>query len=151
MKKNSGSGNAADSFDREIELPAVIDNLDRLLEWVAEALEEVSCTGKLSSQITVVAEELFVNIASYAYRGTKGEAAVRIGFDGRRIILQFEDSGIAFNPLEQEIPDVMAGIEDRSIGGLGIYLTRKWMDEITYKRDNEKNILTLYKTAATGA
>jgi anti-sigma regulatory factor (Ser/Thr protein kinase) len=151
MKKDEDKKSLAYSFDHEIALLAAVDNLDQILDWVSLALEEVECGSKVRSQIAVVTEELFINIASYAYPGTTGKAAVRMGRDGQRLVMQFEDSGLAFNPLEQKLPDTGAGIEERKIGGLGIYLTQKWMDEIVYKRDNGKNVLTLYKAITTGA
>jgi anti-sigma regulatory factor (Ser/Thr protein kinase) len=137
-------------LNREITLPAALDELDRLLDWGSGAMEETKCDGKTRNQIMVVTEELFVNIASYAYPETPGEVVVRISLEGPQLVMQFEDSGIAFNPLEHTMPDVTAGIADREIGGLGIFLARKWIDQMVYKRDNEKNIMTLYKTIVTG-
>jgi anti-sigma regulatory factor (Ser/Thr protein kinase) len=131
-------------FDKEITIPATIEELDHILEWVSDVLEE-NCSGKISNQIAVVAEELFVNISSYAYSKKSGDVTIRVSIAPARLIIQFEDSGIAFNPLEHELPDVNAGIEDRKIGGLGIYLTRKWMSNVIYHRENEKNILTIMK------
>jgi anti-sigma regulatory factor (Ser/Thr protein kinase) len=131
-------------FDKEISVPAVIDELDKLLDWISDNLGE-DCPGKISNQIAVVTEELFVNVASYAYGGEKGDVIIRIGLNAGRLVMQFEDAGKAFNPLEHELPDVNAGIDDRKIGGLGIYLTRKWMDDVVYQRENEKNILTIIK------
>jgi anti-sigma regulatory factor (Ser/Thr protein kinase) len=131
-------------FNKEIVVSATIDELDRLLEWISDNLEE-ECPGKISNQIAVVTEELFVNIASYAYPGKTGDVTIRISLDALRLVMQFEDSGIAFNPLEHELPNVNTGIEDRKIGGLGIYLTRKWMDEVIYQWKNGKNVLTIVK------
>jgi anti-sigma regulatory factor (Ser/Thr protein kinase) len=140
-------------FNREISLVASVENLDALLDWVSTALEEAECSSKISSQIAVVTEELFVNIASYAYCDNPdkktGEAIVRIGGGGGHLVLQFEDLGSPFNPLEHKDPNVQAGIDERGIGGLGIYLTKKWMDDVVYERVGNKNILTLYKTINT--
>jgi sigma-B regulation protein RsbU (phosphoserine phosphatase) len=131
-------------FDKEIVVSAKLDELDRLLEWISDILE-ADCPSKTINQIAVVTEELFVNIASYAYGEKTGDVTIRISFGNARFVMQFEDSGLAFNPLEHELPDVKAGIDDRKIGGLGIYLTRKWMDEVNYQRENGKNILTIIK------
>jgi anti-sigma regulatory factor (Ser/Thr protein kinase) len=136
--------------NKEITLSASQDELERLLSWVSIFLEEGACTGKIRNQILVVTEEIFVNIASYAYPETPGEVVVRISIDGPLLVMQFEDSGVAFNPLEQKMPDATAGIADRKIGGLGIFLTRKLAEEVVYQRDNEKNILTLHKTILMG-
>jgi anti-sigma regulatory factor (Ser/Thr protein kinase) len=148
MKTNTDSGNETDSFSRKIALTAAVDNLEQLLDWVSEILEAENYPSKLCSQIAVVTEELFVNIASYAYREEIGEAVISMGFDKSLLTIQFEDSGIAFNPLENELPDTCAGIADRKIGGLGIYIVRKLMDEIHYQRIDGKNILTIKKKVA---
>jgi anti-sigma regulatory factor (Ser/Thr protein kinase) len=140
-------------FEREITLPADKAELVRLLDWVEAALEDHQCHGKIRNQIAVVTEEIFVNIAAYAYRDQGGPGrcvTIRFCFTGTIVAMQFEDSGLAFNPLEQEMPDTTASLEDRKIGGLGILLTRKLMDKIFYKRENEKNILTLYKNVLEG-
>jgi anti-sigma regulatory factor (Ser/Thr protein kinase) len=132
--------------DNEITLLAKVDELDRLLAFISNILEEAGLPARICSQLAVVGEELFVNIASYAYPdGGEGKARVRLRVEEARIVQQFEDSGVPFNPLEHEMPDVTAGIEERSIGGLGIYLARKWMDTIEYQRLEAKNVLTLYK------
>jgi len=136
-----------ESFDREIRLPARIDELDQLLEWLEGILE--GQPGKIIHGVCLAVEELFVNIASYAYRGfPEGplrEATIRLALRDSCLILQIEDSGKAFNPLEYPKPDTHAPLEDRPIGGLGIYLTRKVMDEMDYARVGEKNILTFRK------
>jgi anti-sigma regulatory factor (Ser/Thr protein kinase) len=132
-------------FDRELKLSASVGELDRLQSWVDEILEEKNGTVKACHQVSTVVEELFVNIARYAYSGTDGEALIRLAVQGPVLIIQFEDSGIAFNPLEHPLPDTAAGLEDRKIGGLGIYMTRKWMDEVTYDRIDGKNRVTIYK------
>jgi anti-sigma regulatory factor (Ser/Thr protein kinase) len=133
-------------YDKEITLSARVDELDRFLAFISEILEGADVPAKICSHIAVVGEELFVNIASYAYpNGGEGTAWVRLTVEDARIVLKIEDSGIPFNPLEHEMPDVTTGIEERSIGGLGIYLAQKWMDNIEYQRVEGKNILTLYK------
>jgi anti-sigma regulatory factor (Ser/Thr protein kinase) len=131
------------NFDDEVHLTASINELDRVMDWIAEKLEASACPNKIQNQIAVVTEELFVNICHYAYGGGVGEAVIRFAFHNRTIFMQFEDSGIAFDPLKYEGPDVEAGIEDRPIGGLGIYITKKWTDSVGYERVNDKNILTL--------
>jgi anti-sigma regulatory factor (Ser/Thr protein kinase) len=133
-------------FEHELLLPATIDDLDAAMDWVGEKLEEMSCPRKIQNQIVVVTEELFVNICNYAYGEKKGQSVIRLAIRDQILFMQFEDSGIAFNPLEHENPDVTAGIDDRQIGGLGIYLTTKWMDTVDYKRTDGKNILTISKS-----
>jgi anti-sigma regulatory factor (Ser/Thr protein kinase) len=131
------------NFDDEVRLPATIEALDSVMDWVAEKLDENTCPNKIQNQIAVVTEELFVNICHYAYGNRSGDAVIRFAFHNRTIFMQFEDSGLAFNPLQHEGPDTEAGIDDRPIGGLGIYITKKWMDWVGYERIDQKNILTL--------
>ncbi|MDR2798989.1 MAG: ATP-binding protein [Treponema sp.] len=133
-------------FDHELKVSASVDELNRLVEWVDEILEEESCTIKAHSQIAIVLEEIFINIARYAYTGGEGDVLIRLGFEGPRMILQFEDSGKAFNPLEYLALNTKAGIEQRRIGGMGIYIVRKMMDEVSYARVDDKNIFTIHKT-----
>jgi anti-sigma regulatory factor (Ser/Thr protein kinase) len=137
--------NGENQFDKEITVAAKIEELDRVIEWVSDILETDKCPPRICNQIEVATEELFVNIASYAYGGGAGEVLVRAGIRDGRFAMRLEDSGVAFNPLEQSAPDVTAAIEEREIGGLGIFLTRKWMDELVYERILGRNVLTIYK------
>jgi sigma-B regulation protein RsbU (phosphoserine phosphatase) len=132
-------------FDKELKVPASIDELDRVLAWIEEALENENCSAKASNHITVVTEELFVNIARYAYDGQDGDVVIRLAARGPAVIIRFEDWGKEFNPLNHPKPDTSAGIEERKIGGLGLFLTVKWMDNVSYERTDDKNILTLQK------
>jgi anti-sigma regulatory factor (Ser/Thr protein kinase) len=132
-------------FEYELRLPATIDDLDAVMDWVAEKLEQKNCSRKMQNQVAVVIEELFVNICNYAYGDAVGQVAIRLALRDQTFFMQFEDSGIPFNPLEHEDPDVTVGLDDRQIGGLGIYLTKKWMDTVDYKRTEGKNIFTISK------
>jgi sigma-B regulation protein RsbU (phosphoserine phosphatase) len=143
--KEEGMGNEEMLFDKEITVAAKIEALDRVIKWVAELLSAGECPPKMCNQIAVATEELFVNIASYAYGGGEGEVVLRAGIRDGRFVMQLEDSGVAFNSLDQPPPDVTAAIEDREIGGLGIFLTRKWMDKLVYERILDRNVLTMYK------
>jgi anti-sigma regulatory factor (Ser/Thr protein kinase) len=133
------------TFDKELKLPAAISELDRLLEWLEEALEEAECPSKAANEIAIAAEELFVNIAKYAYDSSGGEAVVRIAAESPFFYMQFEDGGKEFNPLEHPRVDTQAGIDERKIGGLGIHMIIKWMNEVIYVREEGRNILTLQK------
>ncbi|MDR2362853.1 MAG: SpoIIE family protein phosphatase, partial [Spirochaetaceae bacterium] len=136
-------------FEREITFPAVLDNLDRLLEWIEITLEDYSCPAKTGRQIAIVTEECFVNIVHYAYPGKTGEVILRAGRTGKALALQFEDGGIPFNPLEWPDPKIKGSIEERTIGGLGIYLVKTMMDHVTYQRLNDRNLLTIFKIPDT--
>ncbi|MDR3115052.1 MAG: ATP-binding protein [Treponema sp.] len=132
-------------FNHELKVSASVEELNHVVEWVDKILEKETCTIKSHSQIAIVLEEIFVNIAQYAYT-REGDMCIRLGFEGPQMIMQFEDSGQAFNPVEYLSLDTKAGIEQRRIGGMGIYIIRKMTDEISYNRVNDKNIFTIRKT-----
>jgi sigma-B regulation protein RsbU (phosphoserine phosphatase) len=137
-------------FDKVITLPATVEQLDLLLEWISGIMEVHACSGKACNQAAVVAEEIFVNIVEYAYdkNNEKKDVVVRVSIQEdppKTLIIQFEDYGMPFNLLDHKLPDINANIETREVGGLGIYLTRKWMDIVEYERLDGKNILTLTK------
>ena len=94
-------------------------------------------------KLQLVAEEIFVNITSYAYTETGGEVDVIFAKDANLITLRFEDKGIPYNPLEKEDPDITLSAQERPIGGLGIFLVKQYVDDITYDYSDDKNILTL--------
>lgn len=126
-------------------LQATDENLQEVLSMIEEELEMHDCSMKNSMAITVAVEEIFVNIAHYAYEGSVGDATVSIDFENDDVIIKFVDAGFAFDPLAKEDPDVNASAEERDIGGLGIYMVKKTMDECTYNRQDDKNIFTIRK------
>lgn len=133
----------------EINLPAEKAQLQVLLDHVGELLEQHNCSPKAQYQIEVCIEEIFVNIASYAYGGKSGPARVMCEFrqneDGtEQAVLTFYDDGVPYNPLNRETPDISLGAEEREIGGLGIFMTMKMMDKTEYEYKGE-NIFRMYK------
>ena len=131
---------------RELTLPAQTERLPEVLAFVEEQLEEAGCPMKAQMQISVATEEVYVNIASYAYSPGGGMATIRLELTQEpAVVLTFIDSGIAFNPLEKEDPNVNLPAEERQIGGLGIFMTKKTMDEVRYERAGDRNVLTLIK------
>lgn len=102
---------------------------------------------KLMTQVDMAVEEIFVNIARYAYHPEAGEASVRCeaGGDPFQIVVGFADRGRPFNPLDRKDPDVTLDAEARQLGGLGILMAKKLMDDIQYEYRDGKNILTLRK------
>ncbi|MBR4719835.1 MAG: ATP-binding protein [Lachnospiraceae bacterium] len=135
---------------KELNVEAKIDNLHRVLEFVDEELEGLDCSIKLQTQIDVAVEELFVNIASYAYEGGNGMACIRIDKEEMEpaIVITFIDQGFPYNPLEREDPDVTLSVEQRNIGGLGVFMVKKSMDEVSYKYCDGSNMLTIKKKLA---
>lgn len=132
---------------KEITLDAKLGNLDEVLAFVDSRLEELECPVKAQMQIDVAVEEIFVNIASYAYEGQPGSATIRMEVrqNPKSAEITFLDRGIPYNPVEKEDPDVSLPIEKRRIGGLGIYMVKKSMDEMLYERRDGYNILTIIK------
>ena len=131
----------------ELELEATVENLAEVQAFVDEHLEKADCTPKAQMQIGVAVEEIFVNIASYAYAPDKGKAKVRVEVseDPVSVTITFVDRGIPYDPLERKDPDTRATAAEREIGGLGIFMTRKLMDDVSYEYRNGQNILTLKK------
>ena len=117
------------------------------MAFTEECLESFDCPMKSSMAICVAVEEIFVNIASYAYGEGTGSACLSFAFDEneRLMTLVVTDEGIPFNPLERAEPDITLSAAERSIGGLGIFITKKTMDEVRYTFENEENILTIIK------
>ena len=127
--------------------PAKTGALNEVISFVEQTLEGYDCPMKLQMAICVAIEEVFVNVAHYAYGEGGGDATLSIGFDSATKTITFKmiDSGVEFNPLEKADPDITLSAEDRQIGGLGIFITKKTMDEVSYAYENGKNILTMTK------
>ena len=135
------------SFTREeLILPAKVENLDEVQAFVGERVGE-DCSPKAQMQLDLAVEEIFVNIANYAYAPGEGKAAVRVQVseEPRRVDVTFRDRGVPYNPLEKEDPDVTALAAERKLGGLGIFLTKQLMDEVQYEYRDGQNVLTLTK------
>ena len=127
--------------------PARVDALRDALGFVEAALEDQECPIKTQTAICVAIEEVFVNVAHYAYGEGEGDVLLDFGFDkeGREATFRIIDSGVPFNPLEKADPDVTLSAENREIGGLGIFIAKKTMDKVSYAYENGKNILTMVK------
>ena len=131
----------------EMEIAAEIEKLPDVLSFLEQHLEEADCPPKAQMQIAVAAEEIFVNIAHYAYTSGTRMAAVRLELspDPVTVAITFIDCGIPFDPLAKPDPDVTLSAEERQIGGLGIFLTKKTMDDVRYEYSDGRNILRLEK------
>ena len=139
------AGPAADGGAETLTVPAERDRLAEVLGFVDERLEAADCSMKAQMQIDVAIEEIFVNIASYAYGPDGGEAKLSMEVRDGVAEFVFRDRGVAFDPLAKPDPDVTLSAEDRKIGGLGIFMVKKSMDEIYYRRENGENVLTMRK------
>lgn len=132
----------------EITIEAKIENLDEVLGFVDGQLEELECPMKAQMQIDVAVEEIFVNIASYAYAPGVGNALVRFDSsqDPASVTITFIDSGVPYDPVRKDDPDVTLSAEERGIGGLGIYMAKKAMDDMKYVYRDGQNILSISKS-----
>jgi len=132
---------------KELKIKALVDNLHKVNEWVDEELEQLDCPIKIQMQIDIAVEEIFVNIANYAYTPNTGEACINMEYckEGNLVKITFIDSGVPYNPLAKEDPDVTLSGDERPIGGLGIFMVKKSMDEMLYDYKDGQNVLTLIK------
>ena len=127
--------------------PAKVEALSDVLGFVDEMLERYECPMKIQMGICVAIEEVFVNVARYAYGKEGGDMTLGIGFDEESRVMTFRmtDKGIAFDPLKKADPDITLSAEEREIGGLGIFITKKTMDSLSYVYENGENVLTMLK------
>ena len=125
--------------------PADINELASVTVFLEEELDKAEASPKLMVTFAVALEELFVNVAHYAYPDSKGTVKIGIDTSGDSIVVQLTDSGIPFNPVAMPDPDITESAEERKIGGLGIYMVKKSMDSMTYEYKDNQNILTISK------
>jgi len=132
---------------KELTIAATVENIETVTAFVNEQLEAIDCPMKAQMQINIAIDEIFGNIAHYAYAPHVGEATVRVEVqeNPQSILITFIDSGIPYNPLTAADPDTALSADERSIGGLGIFMVKKSMDEMTYRYEGGKNILSIRK------
>ena len=133
---------------KELTIEATPENVDKVIEFVDEMLEEYGCGMKEQMAIDVAVDELFANIAHYAYNPETGYATVKVDVveDPLSVEITFVDNGKPYDPLAKADPDTTQSIEDREIGGMGILIVKKSMDAVDYEYKDGKNILTIKKT-----
>lgn len=131
---------------KELTIQATVENIGIVTEFVDALLEEFGCPPRAQAQIDIAIDELFGNIAHYAYNPEVGPATVRVEVDkSPSVIITFIDNGMPYDPLKQRDPDTTLGLDERQIGGLGVYMVKKSMDEITYEYKDGQNILRIKK------
>lgn len=130
---------------KELIIDALVENLPAVIEFIETELSADGCPIKTQTQIAIASEEVFVNIANYAYAPNVGGAVIRVSVKDEAVI-EFEDSGKPYNPLEKDDPDITAPAEEREIGGLGIFITKQLMDSVTYRYADNKNLLVIRKS-----
>ena len=128
-------------------IKAETQQLDQVLAYADEILESIDCPMKVQMQIDIAIEEIFVNIANYAYPDSEGNAEIIVtpDEDSQGVRIVFEDEGIPYDPLKNEDPDITLSADDRPIGGLGIFMVKKTMNDISYEYVDGKNRLTITK------
>lgn len=132
---------------KELTIAATVENIEVVTDFVNQQLELLECPMKAQMQIDIAIDELFSNIAHYSYNPEVGQATVRVEVveNPLAVTITFIDNGIPYDPLAKEDPDLTLSAEERQIGGLGIYMVKKSMDEITYEYKDGQNILTIKK------
>ena len=132
---------------KELTIAATVENIEAVTDFVNEQLESLDCPMKAQMQIDIAIDELFGNIAHYAYNPEIGEATVRVEVveNPLSVVITFIDNGVPYDPLKNDDPDTTLSADEREIGGLGIYMVKKSMDDITYEYKDGKNILKIRK------
>lgn len=132
---------------KELIVDATIDNMPKVMGFVDEQMEQLGCPMKTQMQVDVAVEELFSNIAFYAYDTETGIAVIRVEVEKNppAVEITFIDNGIRYNPLAKPDPDITLSAEERKIGGLGIYMVKKSMDNVSYEYKDGQNILRIKK------
>lgn len=132
---------------KELTISATIENIVVVTDFVDEQLEQLDCPMKTLVQVNVAIDELFGNIANYAYNPEIGAATVRVEVTENplAVVITFIDNGVPHDPLAKDDPDITLGVEERQIGGLGIYMVKKTMDDISYEYKDGQNVLRIKK------
>ena len=132
---------------KKLTVPAAVSELERVLEFIDTELEANECPPRIIMQLNIAVEEIFVNIAHYAYNPEVGFAEIvcEVGGEPLAVTVQFTDGGKPYDPLAKRDPDLTLTAEERQIGGLGIYMVKKSMDDVAYSYESGKNVLTIKK------
>ena len=132
---------------KELTIAATIENIETVTDFVNEQLEAYDCPMKAQMQIDIAIDELFGNIAHYAYNPEVGSATVRVEVieDPLSVVITFIDNGIPYDPLKKEDPNTTLSADEREIGGLGIFMVKKTMDDVIYEYKDGQNRLTIVK------
>ena len=131
----------------EVVVEALKENLGEVSAFVDSHLEEIDCPIKAQMQLDIAVEELFVNIANYAYASDTGKATIRLEINEEplSVSITFIDNGVPYDPLAKADPDITLSAEERAIGGLGIFMVKKSMDDMFYEYKDSQNVLTIVK------
>lgn len=133
---------------QSIVVPAEIKEMNKVTEFVSHILEANDCSVKARIQLEVAIDEIMSNIVHYAYEGATGEVTVECDVVEGTARICFIDSGVPYDPLKKKDPDVTLSASEREIGGLGIFMVKKSMDDLSYEYKDRCNRLTLIKSIA---
>lgn len=122
---------------------ASIDNIPQMVAFVAENAAAVGVHPRRVMHLELATEEAVTNICSYAYEIPPGQVSIRVSRTDDAVRVEFIDNGVPFDPLDADAPDLQADLENREVGGLGIFLIRRLLDEVHYHRRDNQNILSL--------
>jgi len=137
-------------MERTITVPAYVERLDEVFGLIDEAMTSTGTDAKTQNNMRIAVEEIFVNIASYAYPSGEGEVTVSVTASADRLVFVFADSGTPYDPLAKADPDTTLAAEERDIGGLGIFMVKKMMDDVGYEYRDGQNILAMSKNLNAG-
>lgn len=132
-------------MESTLKLVASIDNLYKVNEFVQSCANTVGCSREALNSLLLVSEEIFVNVVNYAY-DPEVTGMLQLVFDTPAqgiVTMKFIDEGKSFDPLKVPPPDIMAPLEERTEGGLGIFLAKQLVDAVQYERCKERNVLTI--------
>lgn len=131
--------------EKVLRIPATLEGMDKILDFVSDVLDAHGCTKQARTQLRMAMEELYVNVAHYAYPSGDGWAEIRGSVENGVATFKLIDGGTPFDPLAKPDPDILLSGEERGIGGLGIYMVKSMVDEIEYVYTDGCNQLTLRK------
>lgn len=131
----------------EIRLDATIENIEVAVEFINEELKNINCPEDTIAVIGIAVDEILANIAMYAYKSGNGDVTIQFENieESKSVMITFIDEGIKYNPLAKEDPDITLSLEDREIGGLGIFIVKNSMDDMIYEYVDNKNVLKIVK------
>ena len=131
-----------------VSFPAILEDLDNMIGFIIDSSRDQGLDDSKLSKIKLASEEILVNIINYAYPDSKGDISINCEpLQGERkgISIEIRDSGVEFNILEKTDPDTTLPMEDRPIGGLGVFLVKQAMDEVEYLREKSQNVVKMVK------
>ncbi|MFA5183036.1 MAG: ATP-binding protein [Syntrophales bacterium] len=132
-------------------LPAKMDNLGNFIQSLTRCLHQHGMVAEKIPRVQLAVEEALVNIIRYAYEGQTGDIELRCGIaDDQRFVIEILDSGTPFDVCTLPKPDIQCSIKDRKMGGLGVFFIQRMVDELLYRREGDKNVLTMFISRNNG-